>query len=55
MPGINVLARRFRLASNRFSACESASLTVCQYQVMIGNVLFLETNEKRIFSKLFYN
>ena len=34
---------------------ESANVKVCQYQVMMSNGLFEETNEKRIFSKVFYN
>ena len=29
---VNVLARRFRLASNRYIVCESADIKVCQYQ-----------------------
>ena len=53
--GVDVLARRFRLASNRYIVRESANVKVCQYQVMMSNGLFEETNEKRIFSKVFYN
>ena len=45
--GVNVLARRFRLTSNRCIVCESADIKVCQYQVMISNGLFEETNEQR--------
>ena len=50
-----MLARRFRLAWNRYIVRESANVKVCQYQVMISNGLFEETNEQRIFSKVFYN
>ena len=42
--GVNVLARRFRLVSNRYIVCESANVKVCQYQVMISNGSFDETN-----------
>ena len=55
MSGVDVLARRFRLASNRYIVCESVNIKVCQYQVMISNGLFEETNEQRIFSKVFCN
>ena len=47
--GVDVLARRFRLASNRYIPCESANIKVYQYQVIIGNGLFEETNEQHIF------
>ena len=50
--GVNVLARRFKLALNRCIACESKNVKVCQYQV-ISNGLFEETNEQYIFSKVF--
>ena len=53
--GVDVLARRFRLAWNRYIVRESANVKVCQYQVMISNGLFEETNEQRFFSKVFYN
>ena len=53
--GVDALARRFRLAWNRYIVRESANVKVCQYQVMISNGLFEETNEQRIFSKVFYN
>ena len=53
--GVNVLARRFRLASNRYIVCEKANVKECQYEVMIINGLFEETNEQCIFSKVFYN
>ena len=46
---------RFSLAANRYIACESTNIKVCLYQVMISNGLFEETNEQRIFSKVFYN
>ena len=46
-------ARRFRLALNRYIACESANLKECQYQIMISNGLFEEANEQHIFSKVF--
>ena len=55
MSGVDELARTFRLASNRYIVCESANVRVCQYQVMISNGLFEETNEAHIFSKVFYN
>ena len=47
--GVDVLARRLRLASNTYIVCESANKKVCQYQVMISNGLFEETNEQHIF------
>ena len=53
--GADVLARRFRLASNRYIVHESAKIKVCPYQVMISNGLFEETIDKHIFSKIFYN
>ena len=43
------------MAWNRYIVRESANVKVCQYQVMISNGLFEETNEQRIFSKVFYN
>ena len=49
--GVDVLARRFRLASNRYIVRESANIKVCQHQVMISNGLSKEINEQRIFSK----
>ena len=55
MSGVDELARIFRLVSNRYIVCESANIRVCQYQVMITNGLFEETNEKHIFSKVFDN
>ena len=55
MSGINVLAKRFRLASNRYIVRESANMEVCQYQVMISYGLFERINEECIFSKVFYN
>ena len=48
-------ASRFRLASNRYIAFESANIKVRPYQDTISNVLFEETNEQCIFSKIFYN
>ena len=53
--GVDVIARKFRLASNRYIVRESANAKVCLYQVMISNGLFEETNEQHIFSKVFYN
>ena len=35
--GVDVLARSFRLASNRYIVRESAYIKVCPYQVMIRN------------------
>ena len=56
MPGVDVLAaRRFRLASNRYIVCASANVKLYPYQTMISNGLFEETNEQRIFSKVFCN
>ena len=43
------IARAFRLASNRFIVREIANIKVCQYQVMISNGLFEETNENVFF------
>ena len=48
--GVDVLARRFSLASNRYIVCESVKVRVRQYQVMISNDLFEETNEQHIFN-----
>ena len=53
--GVDESARIFRLTSNRYIVCESANMKVCPYQVMISNVLFEETNEQHVFSKVFYN
>ena len=53
--GVEVVVRRFRLASNRYIVCESANIKVCLYQVMISNGLFEETNEQHIFARVFYN
>ena len=43
------IARAFRLASNKFTVREIANIKVCQYQVMISNGLFEETNENVFF------
>ena len=43
--GVDVLARRFRLALSRYIVCESVNVKVCQCQVMISNGLFKETND----------
>ena len=53
--GVDLLARRFRLAPNRYIVCENANIKLCQYQIMISNGLFEENNEQYIFSKVFYN
>ena len=53
--GVDVLARRFRLASNRYIVRERANIEVCPFQVMISNGLFEKTNEHISFSKVFYN
>ena len=53
MSGVNVLAKILKLALNRYIF--RANIKVCQYQVMINNDLFEETNEQHIFSKVFYN
>ena len=50
MSGVDVLARRFRLALSRYIVHESVNIKLCPYQVMITNILFEETNEQRIFS-----
>ena len=55
MPGFDVLARRFRLASNRYIVWASANVKLYPYQAMISNGLFEETNEQRIFSQVFYS
>ena len=52
---VDVLARKSRLASNRYIVRESANINARLYQVMISNGLFEETNEERVFSKVFYN
>ena len=36
----DVLAKRFKLVSNRYTVRESANIKVCQYQIMINNDLF---------------
>ena len=43
------IARTFWLASNRFIVREIANIKVYQYQVMISNGLFEETNENIFF------
>ena len=53
--GVDVLARRFRLASDTCIVRESMNLKVCQYQLLISNGLFEEADEYQIFSKVFYN
>ena len=55
MWGVDVLARRFILASNRCIVHGSANVKLCPYQVMISNGLFEETNEQQIFSKVSYD
>ena len=55
MSGVDVLARRFRLASNRYIVQKSVNIKEFQYQVMIRNGLFEETNEQCIYSKVFCN
>ena len=39
---VDVLARGFRLASNRNIGCESANVTVCYYQQLMNNMFFLK-------------
>ena len=51
---VDVLARRFRLATDRYIVCESANAKVCLYQVT-SNGLFEEFNEQHIFSLVLYN
>ena len=53
MQGVDVLARRFRLASNRYIIHGNVTIKVCLCQVMITNGLFEETNEQHIFIKYF--
>ena len=53
--GVDVLAKRLRLALNIYIFRESANIKVCPYQVTISNGLFEGTNEQCIFSKVFYN
>ena len=45
----DVLARRYRLASNKYTVCKSANMKVYQSSVMISNSLYEETNEQYIF------
>ena len=44
---------RFKLASNRYIIRENANVKECQYQVMISNDLFEETNKNIFFLKYF--
>ena len=53
MSRVDVFTKRFKLSSNRYIVRESVNVKVCQYQVMISNGLFEETNEQHIFSKVF--
>ena len=53
--GIDLLARTFRLISNRYIVHKNANIKACPYQVMTSNGLFEETNEQHIFSNVFYN
>ena len=55
MSGVDVLAKSFQLASNRYIVHESLYMKVSLYQVLIRNGLFEETDEQRIFSKVFCN
>ena len=55
MLGVDVLTRRFRLASNRYIVCESTNVKVCNYKVMTSNGLSEETDKQHNFSKVFYN
>ena len=43
---VDVLAKIFRLALNRYIAHESANIKLCQYQVMVSNGLFEKTTER---------
>ena len=52
-PAVDALVSRFRLASSRYIVHESANMKVCLYRVIISNGFFEETNEQRIFSKVF--
>ena len=51
--GVDVLGKRFSLASNKYIVCESANVKVSQYQVVISNGIFEEITEQQIFSKYF--
>ena len=53
--GVDILAKRFRFALNRYIVCESVNIKVFRYQKMISNGLFEESNERSIFSEVFYN
>ena len=55
MSGVNVIAWRVRLALSRYIVCESVSVKVCQYQVILSNGLIEETDEQHILSNIFYN
>ena len=52
---VDLLARRFRLASNRYIVLENTKAKTFQYQVTLSIGLFEETNKQHIFSKVFYN
>ena len=51
--GVDVLARSFRLVSNRYIVHESVNVKICQYQVTIGDGLSEESNAQHNFSKDF--
>ena len=53
MSRVDVFAKRFKLSLNRYIVHESVNVKVFQYQVMISNGLFEQTNEQHIFSKVF--
>ena len=46
------ISQKFQIGFEQIH-CESVNIKVCQYQVMISNALFEETNEQRTFSKYF--
>ena len=53
MSRVDVFAKRFKLSLNRYIVHESVNVKVFQYQVMISNGLFEQTDEQHIFSKVF--
>ena len=53
--GVTVLARRFRLSLNRYTAHKSANVKECQYQLTISNELFEETKAMVIYDFVQHN
>ena len=53
MSGVDVLAKRFKLALNRYIVYEKVNVKVSQYQVKKSNGLFEELLSKIFFLKYF--